>query len=193
MYKLHEVSHLQAIVLAWISIGFKNAIKMFFDYPGVYLTPLFTPFIFGPVEPKEPSRWCNSFGNMNMHFSFWFTYVNTFLSGIGISLALSYILSLNADFFAQYGNQAVITEFFDKLGFANPSSFLSVLSWTVLVVFLLLIIFIVAAFHILETGKYCCNFCLPFTVRNEYHPLKDEIKQNQDIELIETVPFILRQ
>ena len=188
MYKFNEVLHLQAIVLAWISIGFKNAVKMFFDYPGVYLTPLFTPFIFGPVEPKEPSNWCNSFGNMNMHLSFWFTYVNTLLSGIGILIALSYILSLNADFFAQYGNQAVITEFFDKFGFANPSFFLSVLSWTVLVVFLLLIIFIVAVFHILETGKYCCNFCLPFTVRNEYHPLKDEIKQlNQDIELIETV------
>ena len=126
---------------------------------------------------------------MNMHVSFWFTYINTFLSGIGISLTLSYILSLKADFFAQYGNHAVITEFFDKLGFANPSSFLSILSWTVLVVFLLLIIFIVAAFHMLETGKYCCNFCLPFTVRNEYHPLKDEIKQNQDFELIETVAW----
>merc|ERR1712051_1166345 len=128
-----------AIVLAWISIGFKNAVKMFFDYPGVYLTPLFTPFIFGPVKPKEPkeskepSRWYNSFGNMNMHLSLWFTYANTLLSGIGISIALSYILSLSADFFAQYGNQAVITEFFDKFGFANPSSFLSILSWTVIV------------------------------------------------------------
>ena len=190
MCKFHEVLHLQAIVLAWISIGSKNAIKMFFDYPGVYLTPLFTPFIFGPVEPKEskePSRWYNSFGNMNMHLSLWFTYVNTLLSGIGISITLSYILSLSADFFAQYGNQAVITEFFDKFGFANPSSFLSILSWTVLVVFLCLIISIVAVFHMLETGKYCYNFCLPFTVRNEYHPLKDEIKQNQDVKLIETV------
>ena len=121
LYKFDEVLHLQAIVLAWISIGSKNAIKMFFDYPGVYLTPLFTPFIFGPVEPKEPSRWYNSFGNMNMHLSLWFTYVNTLLNGIGISIALSYILSLSADFFAQYGNQAVITEFFDKFGFANPS------------------------------------------------------------------------
>ena len=182
--KLHEVSYLQAIVLAWNSIGFKNAIKMFFDYPGVYLTPIFTPFIFGPVEPKEPSRCCNYFGNINMHVSFWFTYVNTFLSGIGISLALSYILSLNADFFVKYGNQAVISENWGKLFLSN----LSVLSWTVLVVILLLTIFIVAVFHMLETGKYCCNFCLPFTVRNEYHPLKDEIKQlNQDIELIETV------
>jgi hypothetical protein len=190
LYKLHEVLYLQAIVLAWISIGFKKAVKMFFDYPGVYLTPIFTPFIFGPVEPKEPkepSRWCNYFGNMNMHVSFWFTYVNTFLCGIGLSLALCHILSLKEDFFAQYGHEAVVTEFFDQFGFANPSSFLSVLHWTFLVVFLLLVIFIVATFHILETREYCCNFCRPFTVRNEYHPLKDEAEQNQDLELIETV------
>ena len=65
---------------------------MLLDYPGVYLTSMFTPIIFGPVSRKGKChqyscRGCSS-GEMKMHVSFHHTYFNLLLMGIGSTFAL---------------------------------------------------------------------------------------------------------
>merc|ERR1712179_270343 len=53
------VPHLiYAGVLAVIAVGPRKALSLLVEYPGAYLTPMFTPFIFGPVAKNAKCCQC---------------------------------------------------------------------------------------------------------------------------------------
>ena len=161
-------------MLAIVSVGIKRAMKLLVQYPAIYFTPMFTPFMFGPVMSQPcltastsstestatvtitcfKNSSCSS-GNKNkrMHLSFLHTYLNILLTGIGSYLALMY---------------------FDKnLVPRGPNLIFPIHEYVYisLPVCLLTIIII----HILETKKSCCwKICLPFTKREELSFLQEE-------------------
>ena len=100
---IHRVlSKFQAGVLAFVAVGMKRTMKLLIQYPAIYFTPMFTPFIFGPVF-SQPCGYKSCFTAVcfrsccscakkkkTMHLSFSHTYFNILLTGIGFCLALLY-------------------------------------------------------------------------------------------------------
>ena len=151
-------------MLACIATGPTKALKMIVDFPGIYLTPMFTPYIFGPVStPGNRCQCCcspKSCGKMGMHLSFIHTYLNILLLGTGSSI--------------------LVLHFWNDI----PTN---VIPYIVLPVVLGLCI-LIGIFHLVEKTKWCCcNFCLPFTIRDPYSPSQEDNIEDEDIEMIEVV------
>ena len=143
--------------------------KLLIQYPAIYFTPMFTPFMFGPVtfQSAQPCDYKSclvagfnkltcfsscSCGNKKMHFSFLHTYFNILLAGIGSYLALLY---------------------FDKnlfpLSFKDTNlAFLAFPIHEYVYISLPVCFLTIIVFHLLETkNSCCCKICLPFTKREE--------------------------
>ena len=146
------------------AVGPKKALKMFLDYPGVYLTSIFTPFVFGSVSAKTKcghccSKGCSS-GEIKIRVSFRYTYLNLLLMGIGSTFALYKLQNIRNLLRGTY----ILNDF--------PKSWIDEPLTLYVPVFIALVIFFyigIGIFHLLETkNDWCSNCCLPFTKREEY-------------------------
>ena len=156
-------------MLAFVSVGMKRAMKLLIQYPAVYFTPMFTPFIFGPVfsQPCEYKscftpvcfRSCCSGAKKKktMHLSFLHTYLNILLTGIGFCLALLYFDNNLFPLRGRANKNMELTGLYENVK-QYKYEFVYI---SLPVCFLTIIIF-----HFFDT-KYCPNTCLTFTIREE--------------------------
>ena len=172
-----------------VAIGPKKALRLAIEYPSVYLTPLLTPFTFGPVNLRndgsgccKKERFCGSdcqnqcclpnqcACNCNdtkmMHLSFKHTYINVFLMALGSFLTMFYL-----DILHEKKPEEVDFSAFEKTPIHE-----------FLYIFPPFILLMIMTFQVLENRTYYCPmFCLPFTVREKY----SNSQQNQKIEMLE--------
>ena len=81
----------QAFLLAVWTVGAKETCSNLLPrFPGIFLFPLFGPFMFGP---KSNGKYCgcSKFGSKQMEVSFFHSYVNIFVWGCGSLLSLFYL------------------------------------------------------------------------------------------------------
>ena len=146
---------------------------------------MFTPFMFAPVMSQPCltastsstestatvtitcfKKSCLS-GNKNkkMHLSFLHTYFNILLAGIGSYLSLLYF---DKNLYPLRGLKNKFADLTRAYELTFPIH--GYVSIALPVCFLTIIIF-----HLLETKtSCCCNFCLPFTIREELSMSQDE-------------------
>ena len=63
----------------WASIGFQRTIKTIANFPAIILTPVFSYWVFGPIEGFSCPTWCRG-GNSNLGVSFLHTWINVSLT-----------------------------------------------------------------------------------------------------------------
>ena len=176
-------------MLAFVSVGMKRAMKLLIQYPAIYFTPMFTPFIFGPVftQPCEYKscftavcfRSCYSCAKKKktMHLSFLHTYFNILLTGIGFCLALLYFdnnlfplrgrANKNMELTGLYEN--VKQYKYDFVYISLPVCFLTII-----------------IFHFFDTKTcYCPKICLTFTMREELSMSKVEHREESSMSQVE--------
>ena len=73
----------------WASIGFKETIKTITQFPALILTPLFSYWVFGPMETKSCSNLCCQ-ENSRLGLSFFHTWINAGLTIVG-QIIFSYL------------------------------------------------------------------------------------------------------
>ena len=147
----------QAFLLAVWTVGAKETCSNLLPrFPGIFLFPLFGPFIFGP---KSTGKWCacSKYRSKQMEVSFFHSYVNLFIWGCGSFLSLLYI-----------DNQ-----------FRGPS-YLILFPIAVLPILTLLAI-LVGFYQLLDNNCYSC--CYPITERSVMG--NQEESQEKDEETIE--------
>ena len=66
----------------WASIGFKKTIKTITQFPALILTPIFSYWVFGPMESKSCSNLCCR-ENSRLGLSFFHTWINAGLTIVG--------------------------------------------------------------------------------------------------------------
>ena len=66
----------------WASIGFKETIKTIIQFPALILTPMFSYWVFGPIESKSCSNLCCR-ENSRLGLSFLYTWINAGLTIVG--------------------------------------------------------------------------------------------------------------
>jgi len=141
-----------AMVLALAAFGFRKSVMLFFRFPGAILLPMFTPFTFGPVIGSCSPCCCCSRTDSNcdckfikspMELSFTFTYVNVFISTLGL---ISFVLW--KEVITQEDVISPVAVFFG----------ISVIQLA-----------FIGIFHLFEKKcRCCCNFCFPFTKRGTF-------------------------
>ena len=80
-FKTHT-NTFQAFISMWASIGFKKTIKTITQFPALILTPLFSYWVFGPMESKSCSNLCCR-ENSRLGLSFFHTWINAGLTIVG--------------------------------------------------------------------------------------------------------------
>ena len=81
----------------WASIGFKKTIKTITQFPALILTPMFSYWVFGPIESTSCSNLCCR-ENSRLGLSFFHTWINAGLTIVGqIIFAYLFFDSLNGD------------------------------------------------------------------------------------------------
>ena len=84
----------QAFLLAVWTVGAKETCSNLLPrFPGIFLFPLFGPFMFGPKSTGKVCG-CSKFGSKQMEVSFFHSYVNIFVWGCGSFLSLLYLDTL---------------------------------------------------------------------------------------------------
>ena len=73
----------------WASIGFKKTIKTITQFPALILTPIFSYWVFGPMESKSCSNLCCR-ENSRLGLSFFHTWINAGLTIVG-QIIFSYL------------------------------------------------------------------------------------------------------
>ena len=66
----------------WASIGFKKTIKTITQFPALILTPIFSYWVFGPMESKSCTNLCCR-ENSRLGLSFFHTWINAGLTIVG--------------------------------------------------------------------------------------------------------------
>ena len=79
----------------WASIGFQRTIKTIANFPAIILTPVFSYWVFGPIEGFSCPTWCRG-GNSNLGVSFLHTWINAGLTVYG-QLMFVTIVFLNSN------------------------------------------------------------------------------------------------
>ena len=66
-----------------MTVGLKNAYKVFVKYPAIVLTPTFSVWTIGPINNSMNSR-CECFGGIkSLKVSYFYTWVNIFITSAG--------------------------------------------------------------------------------------------------------------
>jgi len=78
-----------AFISMWASIGFKKTIKTITQFPALILTPIFSYWVFGPIESKSCSNLCCR-ENSRLGLSFFHTWINAGLTIVG-QIIFSYL------------------------------------------------------------------------------------------------------
>ena len=77
----------QAFLLAVWTVGAKETCSNLLPrFPGIFLFPIFGPFMFGPKTTKKCCD-CSRFGSKQMEVSFFHSYVNLLIWGCGAFLS----------------------------------------------------------------------------------------------------------
>ena len=77
----------QAFLLAVWTVGAKETCSNLLPrFPGIFLFPIFGPFMFGPKSTKKCCD-CSRFGSKQMEVSFFHSYVNLLIWGCGAFLS----------------------------------------------------------------------------------------------------------
>ena len=146
----------------------KRAMKLLIQYPAVYLTPMFTPFMFGPVISQPcltastaitestatftvtcfKSSCSSGKKNKRMHLSFLHTYFNTVIAGFGFYLSL---LHFDENLFPLRGRDNKNPDLNGLYEEVKHISRPRYVYFCLPICFLTIIIF-----HLLETHTCCC-------------------------------------
>ena len=185
-----------------VAIGPKKALRLAIEYPSVYLTPLLTPFTFGPVNLRndgsgcckiflpiscgfcKKERFCNCdyqnqcclpnqcACNCNETKMMHLSFKHTYINVFLMALG-SFLTMLYLDVLHEKKPEGVDFSAFEKTPIHE-----------FLYIFPPFILLMIMTFQLLENRTYYCpKFCLPFTVREKYS--NSQQNQKQKIEMLE--------
>ena len=147
----------QAFLLAVRTVGAKETCSNLLPrFPGIFLFPVFGPFMFGPKSTGKCCDWAK-YGSKQMEVSFFHSYMNIIIWGGGAVLSMIQIHS-HRSYDYVLGN------------------FL-----TIILPIMVFLAILVGWYQILDNT--CCACCYPFTERSVF--VNQEETQEKDEETIE--------
>ena len=153
----------------WASIGFKKTIKTITQFPALILTPIFSYWVFGPMESKSCSNLCCR-ENSRLGLSFFHTWINAGLTIVG-QIIFSCL-------------------FFDilKLGFQNEIS----TSFPVYALAIILHVFCVILLLLIQFLSQC-NCCNSSCCDEITHRTLLDVQNPNEVIIFEQNPIVLEE